>query len=188
MIDASGGLLTLEAPYDERLVADIRAIRGRRWDPTGRVWTFPIGQIREVRSLAEKHSLPLSASAAALKDVAPVDAPAVALEAGQFVIAFPYDPTLVARVKEIPDARWNPQRRQWSAPLSHEAEVESFIVDTDATIDASCEGRLAGARRQMSRIVASGSAAERVHIPTLTGDLLPFQQAGVAYALAAMAQ
>lgn len=41
---SSADLLAVRTPYDERFVAGVRSIRGRRWDGTLKVWTVPAAE------------------------------------------------------------------------------------------------------------------------------------------------
>jgi hypothetical protein len=186
VIDIRDGLLVLEVAYDERLVAEVREIRGRRWESTSKVWTFPTTAIRPLRALAAAHAIETTEEVDALPDLDPIERPLIGIAAGRYVLRFAYDADLVARVREIDGARWDARGRAWTVPLDAEAEVARFIVDTDSTIEASADGHLDEARDALAAIDASMSSDAAISIPGLAGDLLPFQRAGVAYALAAM--
>lgn len=186
MIDVRDGLLTLAFPYDEKLVAEVREIRGRRWDSSAKVWTFPMTAIRPLRALAEAHGMSSSSAVDALPDLEPVGRPRVGITAGRFTVCFEYDPDLVNRVRDIPGARWNGQDRVWTIDLDSEPEVAQFVVDTDAQIETSADHHLDEARDAIAKIDASMAAAADIDIPGLAGDLLPFQRAGVTYALEAL--
>lgn len=45
---------------------------------------------------------------------------------GLYQIRFDYHPSIIERVKELPDRRWNPQFKCWTVPTMHRGEVEGF--------------------------------------------------------------
>jgi hypothetical protein len=168
------------------MIAEVREIRGRRWDATRREWTFPLSAIRPLRAFAEAHGLHITNAANALPDVEPVAQPRVAVNAGRFIVRFDYDPDLVVRVREIPGARWDARNKYWFATLDAAHEIGSFVIDVGAAIDDSAAPLLPAATDALQRIEASMASTSDLHITGLTGELLPFQRAGVAYALAAI--
>lgn len=183
MIELRDGLLALDAPYDEGLVAAARTVPGRRWDPEAKVWTFPLESIRVVLSLAETFGVAVTPEVESVPDAEQNDRPEVGITGGRFIIAFPYDPRLVERVREIPDARWDTRARRWTTSLAHEAEVSQFVIDTGAHISPTADGALDEARDALGRIDASASRWNDLEVSGLAGELLPFQRAGIAYAL-----
>jgi hypothetical protein len=186
VIDVRDDLLTLAIAYDETLLVQVREIRGRRWDSSAKVWTFPLTAIRSLRSLARSHGIPTSLEVDALPDIESLERPSVGVMGGRFTIRFEYDQELVTRVREIPGSRWDSRLRVWTVIIDSETEVARFIVDTDANIETSADDHLEEARESLAKIDASMAAVGEVNVPGLSGDLLPFQRAGVAYALEAM--
>ena len=49
----------------------------------------------------------------------------VDVEGGQYVLRFPYDVEVIAAIKHIPGAKWNPTERVWTAPLTS----QRFLTD-----------------------------------------------------------
>lgn len=176
-----GDRLVLAFPYDEAMIAEVKAIPGRRWDSETRTWTFPLSAVATVRAFAEAHGIAVDPGIGAVEILE--EAPAVSVAGGRFVIGFPYDPDLVARVREIPDARWDVKRRVWTAPLEAETEVAQFVVDTGAAVAPSADDLLPHAREALATIIASMAPNAHLEVPGLGGDLMPFQRAGVAYTL-----
>ena len=46
---------------------------------------------------------------------------------GNFVLRFPYDPAVIASVKSIPNARWNPSDKVWYFPKTNKSSILRFI-------------------------------------------------------------
>lgn len=47
--------LVFDFPYDPSQVAEIKAIRGAKWDKVGRVWRLPMNSLVDARGFADKH-------------------------------------------------------------------------------------------------------------------------------------
>lgn len=178
-------LLILRFDYDPDAVGAVKDILGRAWDPDRRVWTVPTSSIRAVREFAHRHRLTLDPAVDALPDVEPDLRPSIAIDDDAFTLTFPYDRDLIARVRDLPGARWSPRSRQWTVDREAAIEVSEFAIATDATIEDTASDILADAREAIARIEASAAADADLDIPGLGGDLLPFQRAGVAYVLRA---
>lgn len=178
-------LLILRFDYDPDAVGAVKDILGRAWDPDRRVWTAPLSSIRSVRQFADRHRLTLSDDVANLPDVEPDRRPTIALAEGLFSLTFPYDRDLIARIRDLPGARWSPSRHLWTVPQHAALEVAEFAIAADATIDSTASDSLRDAHEAIQRIEASSAADADLNIPGLGGSLLPFQRAGVAYVLRA---
>ena len=95
-----------------------------------------------------------------------------------FVLRFPYDPAVVASVKTIPIARWNPANKFWYFPKTNKDSVARFIeVAKDYTFDATDEVR------EVSKSVLS---VKKANAPSLNDDgvgleLYPFQKEGAKW-------
>ncbi|MFA4885465.1 MAG: tyrosine-type recombinase/integrase [Desulfotomaculaceae bacterium] len=51
----------------------------------------------------------------------------IVVEKGQpeeSIIRFPYDPTLVAKIKTIEGRRWNPLEKYWTVPITHDHQAK----------------------------------------------------------------
>lgn len=113
----------------------------------------------------------------------------------QFLVIFPYDASLVARVRDLPKRRFDGAAKMWTVPAKAEhveavlrfAERNGFEV-SQAVRDLCAELEAAEQIKVVEREVAvEASRAEDAElvIEGLGGELRPFQRAGVAYALKA---
>ena len=53
--------LVLDFPYDPQQVAEVKAIKGAKWDKVARVWRAPMTSLNEVREFAEANGLNIEA-------------------------------------------------------------------------------------------------------------------------------
>lgn len=185
-VEQAGPLLVLRTAYDAELVAAIRTISGRRWDATARVWVAPLSSISALAALAERFGLDWRVG-----DVDETPAgPTVAVEtirgASVFVLRFDYDRDLVAEVRDLPGAEWSRSLFAWVLPISAAVDVLELALRHDVIVDASATDALAAARDAHARIAESAATDADLDVPGLGGTLLPFQRAGVAYALRAL--
>ena len=113
--------------------------------------------------------------------VTPVTTPVVTpftitLENGMMILTFEYDAGLVAQVKELPDRKWDKDRKLWLVPVRHaETVCKKF---PQAQIDPAISGMIEGMIKLIEKANAEDSAFD---VPLLTGSLMPFQRAGVEY-------
>jgi hypothetical protein len=186
IIDVDDQRLTLSFEYDPILVGAVKDIPGRAWDPDRKIWTAPQTSIRAVRAFARTHRLILTPDAEALPDCEPQNRPLIEIAGGEFILRFDFDRDIVARVRDLPGARWSRAAKVWRVDLEATIEVAEFAISTEAIIGQTASQILASAQEALDRIEASAAADADLHIPNLGGDLLPFQRAGVAYVLRAL--
>ena len=54
-LDPDGTSLLIRFPYREDLVAIVKELPGRRWDPKGKVWRVPAAQVERVFTILSRH-------------------------------------------------------------------------------------------------------------------------------------
>jgi SWI/SNF-related matrix-associated actin-dependent regulator 1 of chromatin subfamily A len=162
----TGGEAVLRFPYDERLRQLLRAIPGRRWDPTERAWCIPLDPERAEALARLFSSLPgelhvSDALARAIErrrvrrrsDVCLVD---LARPDENWWLTFSTDaaPKSVAALLEHPDARNLPVIGRALIPLDH---LALRLIDALGAVGASL--RLSDAARRA--LVARAGRADR---------------------------
>jgi len=118
-----------------------------------------------------------------IEDILTQDKIIIKYEAYWFYLYFEYDINLIEKVREIPRARYSSILRAWSAPLESALEVLEFATDTKAQINESCTEPFIEARKMHERVAASRAITSDLVIDGLGGELMPFQKAGVEYAI-----
>ena len=133
LIGFEAGQFTITFPYSKVLVALVKEINGRRYDPDAKRWTAPLRSRESVMQFARDHGFIVTDSAQSTtsnqsEDIAS-DQPlggTLDLKDAKFIIKFPYDPEAVSAVKEINGRRWDVENRAWIAPLSSVRQVRDF--------------------------------------------------------------
>lgn len=180
-------ILVLDFPYDKLEVEEIKAIAGTRWDKRRLVWTAPIRSLNQIVEFAQKHDFEVDT------DVLLLNVPEhkmpesfVDLEDGVIRIAFNYDRVMVTAVKEIAGVTWDRKSMAWKAPTTSVEQVvhwaELFHVPVDKEVL-----EVGSTTQELLEVLTDASRATdaNVEVPGLQGALLPYQKAGVAYAVSA---
>lgn len=180
--------IVLDSPYNENEVRDTKRIAGARWDKLKRVWTFPITSYNEVVNLAEAYKLSIDPQLKSLRVSHPVGPERIEVAKDKFWVHFPYDGVKITAIRKVPGAVFDNGR--WGVPFSSVVEIRKFLTNFNIPIAApdfekmsEIEAKVTAestARRELS-------AAEdySLDVPNFHGELLPFQKAGVAYAVRA---
>lgn len=109
----------------------------------------------------------------------------VEYENNQFVISFSYNPSLVSAVKQIPGRRFNPEKKNWIAPIESAIEVSQFISDNGFTANEATQEILKQHINKANTILEESKAVSaEIEIPKPEGlEYLPYQKAGIQFAL-----
>lgn len=187
-----GGTLTqhgarfhLKFPYDPEAVKAVKEINGRRWEPDEKVWVIPISSVRLVFAFCDQFGIDISAFME-VPDSDPVIEPDITIDQFGFVIRFPYDRDIVQQVRDLPTATFDKLVGGWRVARSASIEVAVFAQSTNAVSNQTVADIFVEANEQLARIDKSRAKDAELNIPTLNGTLLPFQRAGVVYALEAL--
>jgi hypothetical protein len=178
--------VVLTFPKVRDQIAELKRIPGARWDSTGRTWRVPVAQLAAVRAFAVKHDFTIDPAVArfALPDDS-VDI-GVASHPQGAELTFAYDPVLVRAIKTIDGAKFSPKTRTWIVPTDQVPDAVAFARSFGLPIaDDLVAAADAEAQRRADLAEASRAHDADILLPISGDDLLPFQRAGVAYALQA---
>lgn len=181
-VEQRGPRLVIRSEYNPALIARIRELPGRRWDPNEKVWSTPLSACNGLRVIAEEYRLDWRI--VDLLDVPNV--PTISVLGGRFLVRIDYDRDLMLQLREIPGAMWEHSQEAWTLPLEAAIDLVEFVREHNAQVDATATDALTAAADAWTRIHASAATDAELDIPGLGGDLLPFQRAGVRYALDAL--
>lgn len=184
-LDLRDAKFIIKFPYNREAVSDVKEINGRRWDVENRAWIAPLSSVRQVRDFANKYGLQ-TVVLDEVPDSDPVVEPTISHDKQSFIIRFPYDRDLVQQVRDIPTAQWDSHLGAWRVAKHADFELLQFAEATTAVVEDSSVDLMERAKAQVVNIEKSRATDADLQIPTLNGTLLPFQRAGVLYALEAL--
>ena len=181
--------LVFDFPYDQNQVTEIKKIQGAKWDKVSRVWRVPISSIQPARDFARGHQFDIDPDVLRFdvpKQLGDNNSPSVTKKGEWLFLRFSYDPVKVRAVKLIPGITWDTKEKSWRAPLTSISQTiswgETFGLHIPPSVIA--EGELVKSAREET-IKASKAKDAELEIPTLVGNLLAYQKAGIVYATTA---
>lgn len=182
-------ILVLDFPYDKDEVAEIKAIDGAKWDKRRLVWTVPLRSLDAVRGWARRREFFIEADVMTLTLPEPPKASEVVKmgDDGKFIyLHFAYDPVKVRSVKQIPGITWDKTTAAWKAPLTSIEDVLKWSERFRLPVDEAVRVEATTTKELLSVLYEASRATDAVlDVPGLDGALLPYQKAGVAYAVSA---
>ena len=184
-ITQNGPKLILDSVYDARLIEAVRTIEGRKWDKDIKQWKFPLSSVRAVKQLAQQFNLKWDVSED-VPDSDPITVPVVKVKGGQFMIYSTYDRDVLDAIKEMPGVEWDRYATAFKVPLDCVVEIDEFVTKFGGELDDEAIKVVQEAEAVLSLFRASSSADANMVIDGLGGELMPFQRAGVLYALTAL--
>ena len=177
--------VVLDFPFDKGQVEEIKLIPGAKWDRSSKVWRLPVTSIQAGRDFAIRHGFDVTI------DVLKFDAPKlgktsaakVVLEDETLFMYFPYERVIIKAVKQIPAVSWDSTKHAWKAPLSSVTNVIEWADAFSVPVGADVRALRDEVRQKMDKLIeASRSTDAGISIESLSGELLPYQRAGVSYA------
>lgn len=176
--------IVLDFPYEPDQVAEIKRINGARFDRASRLWRVPIRSIEAARDFALRHEFDITI------DVLTFNAPkqkigsaSVSIDDGMIAIRVAYERVIIKAVKQIPAVSWDAVKKHWKAPLSSISNVMEWAEKFDVQISDEIRDISTDVTSSMNEFIeASRSTDAKIDLPSLSGTLLPYQRAGVAYA------
>lgn len=181
----SGDQLVLDFPYDKNLVSQLKLIPGAKWDKLSKVWRAPMTSVEQIRDYA------IDAGMGIERDIIVFDVPKPKNEAfglredGNWIyLGFAYDPVKVRSVKSLPGVTWYAKTMAWRVPSTAIQEAITWADKFGESVPDELRGKAKEiSDEQDKRTDASRSTDAEIYIAGITGELLPYQRAGVAYAL-----
>lgn len=176
--------LVLNFPYDPKEVENVKLIPGAKWDKVAKVWRVPMSSLNFARDFGYKHDFTIDPDVLKFDLPSPVNiASGVYRDSDWLYLSFRYDPVKVRAVKLLPGITWHAESKAWRAPITAIREVikwaETFSEPINGEIVAEADA-LDVARNEA--IASSKAKDAELEIPTLQGQLLSYQKAGIVYA------
>lgn len=176
--------LVLDFPFNQGDVDAIKKVPGAKWDKLGKVWRVPATSVSEAREFALKRNFKIDPA------VLRFDAPrklnetiGVTYDDNWIYLGFNWDEVKVRTVKKIPGVTWHVKTKAWKVPRTSVREAigwaDSFKIEVPNELRDEAENFAA-----RSKVMTEASRAEKsdIEIKNISGDLMPYQKAGVSYA------
>jgi SNF2 family DNA or RNA helicase len=179
--------LAMIFPYDREMVAEIKRIHGAKWDKIGRVWRIPMTSLDAAREYAQKHGFWIEPDVMLFDLPDPDNAATGVSKDGQWIyLSFRFDPVKVRAVKGIPGVTWHAKSKAWRVPETSILEAITWADKFGEAVPENVRSEAASIRsRHEQLIAASRSVDAELEIPELKAQLMPYQRAGVQYAVRA---
>ena len=179
--------LALIFPYDQEDVSAVKKITGAKWDKLARVWRVPMSSIEEARAFAAARDFWVD------DDVLIFDLPApdnettgVTRENQWIYLSFRYDPVKVRAVKSIPGITWHAPSKAWRAPETSIFEAIMWADKFGEQVPEVMRDEAQEIRERHEKLISSSRSVDaEMDVPGFTGTLMPYQKAGIAYAVQA---
>ena len=168
-------------PYDQATVAEVKKIRGAKWDATGKVWRIPVERHTEACALAVELKWWVDPAVAKLNLPAPLPADRLTFDGNQVHLFFSFDPVKVRAVKQIPGVTWNKKTKSWVAPGTSLSESIEWAEKFRIAVDDDAYRRRDHVSEQ-HELMTKKSRETDADIEVAGLPLLPYQRAGVRYA------
>lgn len=177
--------LVLDFPYDKELVAELKEIPGAKWDKVAKVWRAPLSSMSRIRDYASFAGMNMDREVM-LFDVPEMKNKAFGLrEDGAWIyLSFLYDPVKVRSVKRLSGVTWHAKSMAWRVPSTSIGEAIAWADKFGENVPEELreKARLI-VEAQEERTSASRATDADIQIKSIAGELLPYQRAGVQYAL-----
>lgn len=103
-----------------------------------------------------------------------------------FIVGFPYNPPLVAAIREIAGRKWDAENRTWTVPAGSVCALRAFARRYNFTLSLAAEGVIAEKVAKSETLTQiSASKEDAFTVEGLGGTLKPYQAAGVRYMVTA---
>jgi SNF2 family DNA or RNA helicase len=174
--------LVLDFPYDPSEVAQVKAIKGAKWDKVSRVWRAPMTSLTEVRAFAQAHDFEVDTEVLLFTLPSPKgETRGISTDGKWLKMAFGYDRVMIQSVKQIPGVTWDNKTHAWRAPMTSIAEVVKWGDTFKQRVPDEVRQMLTEINNSMSEL-SNASRMTDAELEVAGLPLLPYQRAGVAYA------
>lgn len=174
--------LVLDFPYDPSEVAQVKAIKGAKWDKVARVWRAPMSSLTEAREFAQTHGFEIDTEVLLFTLPTPKnDKRGVTTDGKWLMMSFGYDRVMIQSVKQVPGVTWDNKTHAWRAPMTSIAEVVKWADTFKQPVPDEVRQMLTEINDSMSQL-SNASRMTDAELEVAGLPLLPYQRAGVAYA------
>jgi superfamily II DNA or RNA helicase len=184
-VSTNGELFIIRCEYDEQLIEQIRTVPGIFWNTQALVWIAPLSSEQEIIKLIRNYGFSASEGINIMgittSPIASDNKKITISKSGRLIFDFEYQPEIVAEIKKIPGRLWDAKKKFWSVPpvISGVEIAEKYGFSIPPQIRAAI---MDSAKREADLLEKSASVDSDIEVQNLSGTLMPYQKAGVAYA------
>lgn len=181
-IKRHGNVFSIKFPYEQSLVDIIADLPSADWNPKHSVWTVSSRYEKDLAEFAESYGFPMDAFSNVNLGTAKQIARRIYREKSVAVVEFEYNQEVIDAIKALPGKKWDMKEKRWTAAISPELMQFAFrfSFDVEESLKNEIENTVSSAA---NRLESSSATDADITIPSLTGDLMPYQKAGVKYAI-----
>jgi SWI/SNF-related matrix-associated actin-dependent regulator of chromatin subfamily A-like protein 1 len=180
-ITRNGNLYTVRFPYEQSLVDVISDLPTAAWVSKYSLWTVSKHYEADLIEFAKSYGFPLDAFVEHNYEKPKQIARRIYRMKNYAVIDFEYNEEVIEAIRSLPGKKWDSKQKFWTAQVGPELMqfAYRFSFDIEEGIKKEIEGNISSAA---SRLESSSATDAEINVPGLTGELMPYQKAGVRYA------
>ena len=173
-------VLILKPSYNPALLEALRSVPKRKWDKDRKEWRFSISEINKLQKI--------SADFGIAWDIGQIvdDTPQVIVQDGWLSVAFNADRDVADTMSELYGVRWNGSQMRWLINLAQAAEVSLIVEKFGLSTNETVEKVFVDAASEIEMLKLSKAQNADLEVHGMSIDLMPFQRAGILYALKAI--
>lgn len=181
-IKRHGNVFSIKFPYEQSLADVVSDLPSASWNPKHAVWTVSARYEKELLEFAQSYGFGIEGFSIKESIQPQQVARKIFPEKSVAIVEFEYNTDVIESVKSLPGKKWDSKKKRWTADKTPELLQFAFrhSFDVDADLRDEIEGTISSAA---SRLEKSSAVSAEIEIPTLSGELMPYQKAGVRYAV-----
>lgn len=180
-----GTKLALDTPYNKAEVTALKQnIKSARWDRLNKVWRIPAKDIHIAIDFAIKWDIDVDHEVLGLSiPEHPIGNTDIVVSGDIITVTLPYDPLKVSTLKALPGVKWDPQNKNWVAPVTAINPILNWALTYEVDLSDDLREYAEREREAAERALELCRATDApITVPNLQMALYGFQKAGVAYA------
>ena len=167
--------------YDEQLVDAVKQLPCSSWNPTHKQWNVPVEFEDSVKQFAATYEFLIDGEQPKVDKSSQVRS-ILNKNAELVKIISPYIPEIIKEIKDIPGRVWDVREKVWVAPKS--GAILQFANKYGFEVEESLRSELQKFVDDYAELLEASTRQESdFDVPGLAMQLLPYQRAGVEYAL-----
>lgn len=180
-IKRHGNVFSIRFPYEQSLVDIIADLPSANWNAKHSVWTVSTRYEKDLAEFAESYGFPLDVFTITPRTTKQI-ARKIYRNKSVAIIEFEYNEELIEAIKSLPGKKWDMKNKYWTAAIT--PELMQFAFRFSFEIEEQLKNEIENSIESAANLLEESSATDaNISVATLTGKLMPYQKAGVKYAV-----